>query len=762
MNDRSVGRKEDLRLLTGRGQFTADWNLPGQLYAGFFRSDRAHAEINALDISAAEAMPGVVDVITSVDLRRAKLGTAPGFIPIPGRDGKKFILPPREWLAHDRVRYVGEPLAMVVGESPHQVLDAVEQISVSYVDLEAVVDPLVAIRDGAPQLYTECPNNIAYDYEFGDEAATGKCFADAPHIVDVTLTNTRIIVNPLEPNACLVWWNDTASRFEIYRPTQGINTSVGALVGYFGPPADKYRIVAEDVGGSFGARPMQQAEHLALMVATRKIGRPIKWVSTRSETILSDPQGRSAITGGQLALDNDGRFLGLRYNWLSSVGGYPMEAGAIGHIFNFRTGAVGPYRIPAVYGRVRVCLTNTGPVGAYRGAGRPEIALNLEQLVDSAAMRLGLDRLEIRKRNLIRRDQYPYTTPHGVQYDSGDHLGLIAVAEAKADWKGFTARQAEAAARGKIRGVGCASYLESSGGSFSQKDQTQIQFTPDGKIVVYTIAGPSGQGSETAFALVVSRVLGIPYDDITVRNSDPDGPRLTGMGTGGSRTAQVFGSALHLGGQEVIKKGLPLAAEDLEVAVQDIEFRAGAYHVKGTDLEVKLTEIARKYPGALDTISEVSCTASFPGGVHVAEVELDPETGVIELVNYVAVDDTGNVIDHALVDGQIVGGIVQGVGQVMGELALYDNTGQLLTGTFMDYFMPRADLVPQLELVDHPVPSPTNILGVKGVGETGCSGGMSSTYSAVTDALRQVGVTQLNMPFTPARVWLAVQEANRQ
>ncbi|TAL02116.1 MAG: xanthine dehydrogenase family protein molybdopterin-binding subunit [Rhodospirillaceae bacterium] len=763
------GRKEDQRLLTGQGQFTADWNLPGQLHAVFLRSDRAHAEIIRLDVAAAQAMPGVVAVLTGADMRAANLSAPPCFIPFPGRDGKKMIMPPKDVLAVDRVRCVGQPVAMVVAESEHAAHDALEQISVDYRDLPAVIDVMEAIKAGAPQLYPEVPNNIAFDWEFGDQAATDKIFADAPHVVDVTVNNTRVIVNPMEPNACIAHWdaqgdaqgNKSAGRLEFYRPGQGTNFTRTFTMGYFGPPAEKYRFVSKDVGGSFGARAGANPEYIALMVGARQIGRPIKWVSTRSETILSDYVGRSVMTGGQLAFDNDGRFLAVRYSWHSNVGCYPSDLGAAGALGNLRSGAIGPYRIPAVYGRVAVCLTNTGLLGAYRGAGRPEIAMNLEQLVDAAAMKLGLDRFEIRKRNLIARDQYPYTTPQGTQYDCGDHAALVAIAEEKADWKGFEARRKDAAARGRVRGIGCSSYLESAGTMFPQKEQTQIRFTDDGKVEIYTIAGPSGQGLETTFALVVSRVLGIPYDDITVKNSDPDGPRLTGMGTGGSRSALVYGGALTYGAREVIAKGHTLAADALEAAAQDIEFLEGTFRVKGTDLKIKLTDLAVKHKGALDTIGEVQSEVTFPGGAHVAEVELDPETGTIDVLSYLAVDDCGNVIDHTMVEGQIMGGIVQGVGQVMGEVAHYDQDGQLLTGSFMDYFMPRADLLTRIEIIDYPVPTPTNVLGAKGVGETGCTGGLTTTYSAVMDALRQVGVTQMDMPFTPGRVWEAIQEAKQ-
>ena len=762
MSHAFVGRKEDARLLIGKGQFTDDLNLAGQLYGFFLRADRAHAEIRGIDIALAKAMPGVLDILTSAEMRAAKLGQPGNFIPSPGRDGKKFILPPRDYLAHDKVRYVGEAIALVVAETALQAQDAAEQIKLDWRDLPVVIDPQAAMQPGAPQLYADVPNNTAFDWEFGDPAVTDAIFATAPHRVAVRVDNTRVITNPLEPNACIADWNE--ERVDVYRPHQGPFFAISPMVQIFGPPFEKYRVIARDVGGSFGTRAVNQAEHMALLIASKRLGRPVKWLASRNETMLSDTQGRSAITAGELAFDADGKFLAVRYDWISSVGGYPTEIAAAGHVFNFNKGAVGCYNIPAVYGRCRVAVTNTGQVGAYRGAGRPEIALNLERLVDKAAAQLGIDRYEIRRRNVLQPAQFPYKTPHGITYDSGDHPALMALSETLIDWKGFPARRAEAKGRGKVRGIGCSSYLEGAGGPFAQKEQTMIRLTPQGRVEIATIAGPSGQGYETTFALVLSRALGIPYEDVDVTNSDPGnyqpgGPKLTGMGTGGSRAAQIYGNAVHQGAQEVIRKGLRLAANALEAAEQDVEFKDGSFAVKGTDLKIRLRELAAQHPGELDSIGEVDAMGTFPGGSHAAEVELDPETGVFTMIAYAAADDNGNLIDHTLVEGQIIGGVVQGLGQMFGEVALYDAQGQLLTASFMDYFMPRADLVPDFRLASHPAPSPTNVLGIKGVGESGCSGALTATYSAVMDALAQVGVTQMDMPFTPCRVWEAIEKA---
>jgi carbon-monoxide dehydrogenase large subunit len=755
------GRKEDERLLRGKGQFTDDWSLPHQAHAVFLRSDHAHAEITRLDVSAARAMPGVLGIYTQEDLEAAGLGTPPPFFRMKGIGDMEMRSPPRYLLAKGRVRYVGHPIAMVVAETQHQAQDALEQIEIDYQDLPSVNDVLKAMEPGAPQLYDEVPNNIAFECEWGDAAAVDKLFATAAHTVDVTIDNTRVITSPMEPSACIAYWNEGAKRFEVYRPTQGVNFTLMFMQGYFGPPREKYRFISKDVGGSFGTRAAAYPEHVGVMIAAKELGRPVKWTSTRSETMVSDTCGRSALTRGQLAFDNDGKFIAVRYQWKTDCGFYPLDLGPGGHIGNGLKGAVGPYKIQAAYARYHVVVTNAIGLGAYRGAGRPEIGMILEQLVDAAALKLGMDRFEIRNRNVITREEYPYTTPLQVVYDSGDHPGLAKIAAERGDWAGFPARKKEARARGKVRGIGCSTHLECSGAAFPKKEQSLISFLDDGKVVVDTIAGPNGQGTETTLAIVVSRELGVPYEDVIVRCSEPDAPVMTGLGTGGSRVAMTYGSALALGSREIIRKGQSMAAEELEVAAQDIEFKDGAYHVAGTDLQVKLTDLAKKNKGALDTMGEVEAPLNFPGGSHVCEVELDPDTGVIDLIKYVAVDDCGNLISHMLTEGQLYGGIVQGIGQVMGEKAHYDDNGQLLTASFMDYFMPRADMLPKIELVNHPVPTPTNVLGAKGVGETGSNGGLTCTYSAVMDALRQVGVTEMQMPFTPGRVWQAIQDAKQ-
>jgi len=752
------GRKEDARLVIGKGKFTADWTLPGTVHAAFFRSDRAHARIVDLDVGAAREMPGVLAVLTGEDLARAGLSSPPNMLEqLPGRNGMRYVKPTVCPFPTDKVRCVGMPVAMVVAETANLAQDALDAIMVDYEDLPVLITAEDALKEGAPVIFDEIPGNLAFDSEYGDQAATDAAFSTAANIVSVSVKSKRVVSNPMEPIAGLAHWNEEEGLIDFYRPTQGFQAGVMTSTWYFGGPPEKHRIFAQDVGGSFGTRPLIYAEHVAMMVASRQLKRPVKWVSTRSETFLSDDQGRSINLSGELAFDNEGRFLAVRYDWLHDAGWFAADTWIPALLGNSRFGAVGCYQIPHVHGRIRVGLTNRTKIGAYRGAGRPETTIILEQLVDAAALKLGMDRFEIRRRNAITREQYPYTNPVGVVMDSGDHPGLIAEAILHSDWNDFPARRAEAAARGRIRGIGCSAYLESSGGMYPVRDQARIRFTGSGKMVLESSAGPSGQGHETAFAKVASEALGISYDDISVTISDPNRKvHLAGGSTGGSRTVMIHGNCLMEASREVIRKGKVLASRELGVDEADLDYADGLFRAKGSNRTVGLLDLASRHEGELDSIGESGSFQAFPGGAHVAEVELDPETGVIEIVRYVGVDDCGTVLHHGLLDGQIYGGIMQGIGQVMGEAVEYDENGQLLNGSFLDYIMPRADTAPRIELHDHPVPSPTNELGFKGAGETGTTGALTTAYSAVMDAMRQAGVEQMDMPFTPGRVWQAI------
>jgi carbon-monoxide dehydrogenase large subunit len=518
----------------------------------------------------------------------------------------------------------------------------------------------------------------------------------------------------------------------------------------------------QDVGGGFGIRSDAYVEYSAALVAARRLGRPVKWVSSRSETFVSDYHGRDVKLSGELALDRDGKFIAVRFRWFCNMGAYLSQPGPIISTVTATVHAVNAYRIPALYGRHSLALTNTTPTTAYRGAGRPNVSYLIERLVEQAARETGRDRVELRRINLIPRDAFPYQTPT-VVYDSGDPPGLLDLAIEESQWKTFDARKAESGRNGKLRGIGCAVFIEPSGGGSAPKEEVALKFGDSGNASIYTLAGPSGQGHETVFPEIVAEVLGMSPDKLELRASDPDGPALAGNGTISSRSMVSHGGAMVFAAREVIRKGMELAAKDLEVAPQDIEFHQGTYRVRGTDLKVTLEALARRHTNALDSMGEIPAPRAYPGGAHVAEVEIDPETGEIDILRYTAADDCGRVLNHTLLEGQIHGGIVQGLGQVVGEHCRYDPaSGQLLTGSFMDYTMPRIGLVRDVRLFDHSVPSPSNPLGVKGAGEAGTTGAVPTLANAVLDALRPLGIEQLDFPYTPARVWGAIQEAKKK
>jgi carbon-monoxide dehydrogenase large subunit len=755
------GRREDLRLVTGQGKYTSDWNLPGQLHASFLRSDRAHAEIVSLDTASVLASSGVVAVFTGADTAKAGFKSTPQLARYPGRGGATIKVPHRDGLANGRVRFVGQEIALVVAETALAAQDAAEKIEVEYRDLPAVVDAAEALAPGAEQLYPQIPGNLCFDYEYGDEAGTEAAFARAAHVTRVTLDSKRMVGNPMEPKACLAAYDAAADRYDLYVSSQGLSLMRGSASGITGVPAERIMVHAQDVGGGFGIRSDAYAEYCVAMLAAKSLGRPVKWTSSRSETFLSDYHGRAAKLFGELALDGEGRFLAIRINWIVNTGAYLSTPGPLINTLPPGLHAINLYRIPVMYGRHRLALTNTTPTTAYRGAGRPNVCYLAERLVEEAARELKIDRLELRRRNFIPKDAFPYKTPHPHSvYDSGDPHGLLEEAVKQADWKNFDARRAESKKRGKLRGIGCGAFIEPAGAGGAPKEEAMIKFGESGNAFLYVLAGPSGQGHETVYPEVVGEALGIDPESITLRASDPDGPRLVGEGTIGSRSMMAHGGALVVAAREVIRKGTELAAKDLEVAPNDLEFAKGRYHVKGTDVSIAMEDLAKKYASALDSGGEIPLPRSFPSGVHVAEVEIDPETGVVEILRYTAVDDCGRVINHVLLEGQLHGGIAQGIGQVMGEHAIYDPaSGQLLTATFMDYEIPRADGIPDIRLHDRSIPSPGNPLGVKGAGEAGTTGAVPTVANAVIDALRPLGIHHLDFPYTPDRVWHAIRHA---
>jgi len=756
------GRLEDERMLKGAGRYVSDWNAEGQAYGFFLRSDRAHAKIVSIDTSAATALPGVVAVLTGEDVLAAGHKPMPAAAPMKGRGGSDQVVPPRYALTAGRVRYVGEPVALVIAESAAAAQDAAEAVLVEYEDLPAVVGALEALAPGAPQLHDEAPGNLVLDFVGGDQAATDAAFAKAAKVVSLSAYHSRVVGNPMEPRAAMGAYDPATDLYTLTATTQGagpMRLQVGAMLGV---APEKLRIVAEEVGGGFGVRFNAYPEYGALLLAAKTLGRPVKWVGTRSEIFVADEQARDIVHKGELALDAGGRILAMRFEYVSNVGAYLAFTGSFINTVNLVNVASGVYDVPAVHVQAKLVLTNTVPTAAYRGAGRPVASYAMERLIDQAAFETGVDPAEFRRRNLVPKSKFPYKIVTGFEYDCGDFEGALAQALAKADWKGFAARKAEAAKRGRLRGRGISTYIEATAaGGFAPYDQAHVTWEKDGSVTLRTASHNHGQGHETTFAQVVSGVLGIPMERIRLRTSEPDHFMVSNP-TGGSRTLHGLGSAMFFAAQEIVKNGIDLAAEELESAAADIEFDAGTYRIKGTDRAVTITALAQKYPGRLDLDykDRPKVPSTYPNGCHGAEVEIDPETGETEIVSYVAVDDAGNIINHQLVEGQMQGGITQGAGHILGEQAIYDGeTGQLLTGSFMDYPMPRAVLVNNLQVLAYPVPTQTNPLGAKGVGEAGVTGSMPCIMNAVMDALRGAGVTHFDMPATPLRVWRAIDAA---
>jgi carbon-monoxide dehydrogenase large subunit len=751
-----TGRREDGRLLTGQGRYTADWNRPGQAHAVFLRADRAHATIRIIDPAAARTAPGVLAVLLGADAVAAGYDKGAAMMPVKGR-GEALRVPPRPALATDRVRYVGEPVALVVAETAHQAQDAAELIAIDYDEQPAVADPAAALAPGAPQIHDGVPGNLCFDFDYGDEAAVEAAFAAAAHVVRLKLTSGRVAGNPMEPRAALAAWD--GDTLDLWTSTQGMTAFRDSFCAQTGLPPAKVRIRAQDVGGGFGIRGPAYPEHLALVLAARQVGRPVKWVASRSETFLADYHGRGLQMTAALALDADGRFLAIRHDWLADQGAHPVATGPLINTINPAVMSSGCYRIPAIYGRHRLALTNTVPITAYRGAGRPDMAYAIERLVDEAAVRTGIDRIELRRRNLLARDAFPYRLPLGgmvSEYDSGDYIAAMDQALDLSDWAGFPERRAASEVSGKLRGIGCAVFVEPAGGVVP-KDEVAITFDIDGGVVLHTVVTSNGQGHETVYPEIVARVLQIPPARIRLSAGDPEGPKLVGGGAFASRSMMAHGAASLLAAREVVEKARHLAADRLEAAVADIEYADGQCRIVGTDRAIELVALAGG--GALDTTTGLAAQRAFPSGAHVAEVEIDPTDGMVSVLRYTAVDDCGVVINQVLTEGQILGGMLQGIGQVLGELMVYDEAGQLATGSFMDYPMPHADMLHDVRIKDSCVPSPTNPLGVKGVGEAGTVGALPAAMNAVLDALRPRGIAHLDMPASARRVWEALAAA---
>jgi carbon-monoxide dehydrogenase large subunit len=736
-------------MLTGRGRYVSDWNLPGQAYAYFLRSDRAHAEILSLDPSEALRAPGVVAVFTGEDL---DLKSLPAALPTKGRGGMELINPGRPALAKGRVRFAGDALALIVAESATAAQDAAELVAVEYRDLPAVVGSREALAAGAPLVHDSVPGNMVLDYESGDESKAKQAFAAAAKVVKLDVDISRVVGNPMEPRACLAAF--VSDQYHLYTCTQGAPIMRNQLSAVLGVPPENIRVIAEEVGGGFGVRFNLYPEYCAALFAAKKLGRPLKWTGTRSEVFLADEQARDVQSHGELALDAENRIIGMRFDMVANLGAYLAPTGPFINTIGIVNCLSGVYDVPAAYARVRLALTHTAPMAAYRGAGRPIMSYALERLVEHAAYELRMDPAEFRRKSFIPKDKFPYRIAAGFEYDCGDFAGVMEKALKAADWIGFEQRKSEAKRRGRLRGRGMATYIEATGAGFAPQDQVEMRWNAEGGVTIYAPTHNHGQGHETVFAELVSRELGIPMEKIGLRTAGPEF-YITGNATGGSRSGAAVGSVIMLAAREVVKKGMALAADKLEAAQADIEFAQGRYRIKGTDRAIAIQSLAQG--GALDLAYQNKFGACFPNGCHIAEVEIEPETGNTEIVSYVACDDAGNILNHQIVEGQVQGGLTQGAGQVLHELAVYDReSGQLLTGSFMDYAMPRAGLVQGIKLVDHPVPTKLNPLGAKGVGEAGVTGSMPALMNAIVDALRQAGVKHFEMPASPARVWSAL------
>lgn len=748
----SVLRTEDPRLLTGGGRYTDDLTLPGLLHAVFVRSSIAHGLLRRVDTSAAAAASGVRLVLTGRDLEAAGYGTLPCSLMLTSRDGRPMIVPPFPALATDRVRWVGQPIAMVVAETVAAARDAAEFVQVEIDALPAVVDIEAAVEPGAPQLFAEMPGNVAFEWWWGPQDAVERAIAGAHHVTRLRVSNNRVVVNAMEPRGAIASFED--GRWVLRTGCQGVFGLRAQLATVLKVPVEQIRVLAFDIGGSFGMKASTFPEHLPLLHAAKLLGRPVKWINDRSESFLSDYHGRSSILEGELALDADGNFLAVRVRGLGELGAYVTAYGPAIPTLVVQKNVASLYRTPLLALQIRGVVTNTVPMTAYRGAGRPEGIYLMERLVEQAARELGRDSVELRRQNLIRPADLPFKSACELTYDSGDFEAVLDAALEKADWQGFAARRAESARRGKLRGRGLCAYLEVT--APQGKEHGGIRFGEDGRVTLVSGTLDYGQGHRAAFAQVLHEKLGIPFERIDLLQGDSD-HLLFGGGTGGSRSIMAASKATLEAAEVVIAKGKALAAQLLEAAEADILFEAGTFWVAGTDRRIGLLELAaraRELGRPLDTdlVSETPPSA-FPNGCHVAEVEVDPETGAVRLERYVAVDDFGTLVNPMLVEGQVHGGLVQGIGQALCERTVYDASGQLSSGSFMDYALPRADLVPGFDLAFHSVPAKTNPLGVKGCGEAGITAAPVAVVNAVVNALAPYDVAHLDMPLTAERIW---------
>ena len=754
------GRVEDEALLRGRGRYAADAVTQGAAIGWFVRSPHAFARIRSVDTASAAAAPGVVAVLTAADVAAGSVARP---VPQTGRGGAPLKSPFRPALAGERALHAGEPVALVVAETRGAAQDAAELVEVEYEPLQAVTDLRAAVAPDAPLLFAGAPGNIALDWALGGEpdnlAEIERLMQQAARVARVSLVNQRVVVASMEPRGATARYDAASDAYWLSVGAQGVNLVREQLLAILGIERSKLRVVTEDVGGGFGMKAPAYPEYVALLAAAKRVGRPVHWMSTRSEAFLSDQQARDTITDAALALDGEGRFLALRVTVLAAMGAYVTSHGAFIATSNFARCLSSMYRIPRIAAEVKCVLTNTVPTGPYRGAGRPEANYAIERVIDEAARLSGIDRVELRRRNLIAPNEIPYKAPVGVTYDSGDFPALFEEALVLADVAGFAARRQRSAAAGKRRGLGISCFLEHAGGAPSEG--ARMVFLGDGKATLDLATGPTGQGHRTIFGRLVAERLGIAESLVAVRNGDSD-LAVDGTGTVASRNTMTTGSASLRAVELVIEKGRRVASSLLEAAEADIDYAQGAFRIAGTDRTVSLFEVAAKAATTgepLDSKARVEVPQSFPNGCHIAEVEIDPETGIVSVAAYVAVDDCGVALDPVLVEGQVHGGIAQGIGQALYEDAVYDRaSGQLLAGSFMDYTMPRADTLPEIASELHPVACRTNPLGVKGTGEAGTTGALAAVMNAITDALPG---TLIDMPATPEKIWRACRTFER-
>ncbi|MEO0957381.1 MAG: xanthine dehydrogenase family protein molybdopterin-binding subunit [Pseudomonadota bacterium] len=754
-----VRRKEDDRFVTGKGNYIEDMSRPGELRAFILRSPMGHATITGMDVSAASEAPGVQLVLTGADLDATIDNDMDGG-QVKNRDGSMSARPRRPILASGRVRYVGEPVACVVAESLAQAKDAAEMIEVDYDPLDAVVETGLATEPGQPLVHDEVAQNLCYDWGIGDAAATEAALAGAARVVELELVNNRVVANPIETRGAVAEWD--GERLTVHYNGQGVWDMKGEIARRLKIDEEKVRATTPDVGGGFGMKAFNYPEHFCIAEASRRIGRPVKWIGERTESILADVMGRDHVTRMWAGFDADHRIVAMKVECTSNLGAYLSAFGA--YIASELASRIltGVYDLQTAWFNVRGVFTNTTPVDAYRGAGRPEAAYALERLMDKCARELGVDPLELRRRNFIKPEQFPYDTIVGETYDVGNFNRVLTAAIEKADWNGFAARKAASEAAGKYRGRGLCYYIESILGA--QDEHAEIVFAEDGGVELLVGTQSNGQGHETVFAQFLHERSGIPFERIRLVQGDSD--RIaTGGGTGGSRSVTMQGTAVNGAADDLIEKMKPLAEEELEVAAGDLEWQDGAWRVAGTDKSVDLMTLAEKArrEGRTEFLSQRTRTEvpgrSFPNGCHIAEVEVDMETGVTKVVDYCVVDDFGRLMNPMLAEGQVHGGVAQGIGQAITEHVVYDSDGQLLSATFMDYAMPRAEDVPNVPFFHEGTPSTANDIGMKGCGEAGTVGALAAVTNAVLDALWDEGVKQVDMPMTPLRVWSWLEQA---